>query len=739
MLVVVGWSLTAVTACGDPELDADTGGVVPGPDVSGQPDLGLADLPVDETFVPPDTGPDVSVDTGPEIIADPCLVPPFDFLCPCEFNNQCDSGYCIAVTDDIVDQRCTRQCDANCPEGYECKSIAGAGDPVFICVQIIDKLCDPCFANSDCLVPGDLCVQVESATYCARNCETEACPDGYTCSDIDGDLQCLPNSGSCACPPGVDLTSDPDHCGECGNECEFDNALAECVNSDCALGQCKLGFWDIDLDPSNGCEYACDQVADSDEPDPDQLDTNCDGIDGDINRAIFVAPYGDDNAAGTPDAPVQSVAVAISKTNPSSGVDHVYIAAGSYSGQVVLADGVSLFGGFSADGNWSRSLAAYESILLNETADASGAIRTLVGNQLTTPATIAALTIQSANNPSTSGSSYSVYLNAAGGALLFRDCRFIAGSGGPGSDGDDQPKAADGVIGQPGGTTDDTDCFCDEFDTYGGKGGAPGNGTCGGGAGAGGQGANSGCGDDNGSGGDDAPDGTAGGPKEMPGTDGDDGAPGDHGTAGVGGSVVNGLWSGAGGGSGSSGQLGEAGGGGGSGDGHPNGIIGCAVWGGGGGGGASAGCGGAGAEGGTAGGGSFAVFLVDSSPEIRDCELSPKNGGNGGNGGRGGDGGNGKTGGLGGGGHEGAGDGGKGGDSGSGGDGGNGGGGAGGPSFAVFLHGSSSPKCVGNTFLPLGVGGIGGVGGDLEGNAGAPGDYGSLNTAATPACDPENQ
>ena len=46
-------------------------------------------------------------------------------------------------------------------------------------------------------------------------------------------------------------------------------------------------------------------------PDPAFLDTNCDGIDGTVDRAVFVATNGIDSNPGTRDAPCATVNAAI--------------------------------------------------------------------------------------------------------------------------------------------------------------------------------------------------------------------------------------------------------------------------------------------------------------------------------------------------------------------------------------------------------------------------------------------
>jgi hypothetical protein len=73
-------------------------------------------------------------------------------------------------------------------------------------------------------------------------CYTLSCAPGF--ADCNG-------QGTDGCE--TDLTS-PASCGACGNACAFPNADAACVNLTCALGACHAGFADCDGNPVNGCE-----------------------------------------------------------------------------------------------------------------------------------------------------------------------------------------------------------------------------------------------------------------------------------------------------------------------------------------------------------------------------------------------------------------------------------------------------------------------------------------------------
>ncbi len=116
---------------------------------SGQP-AGAEDVGVS---VPDGGNEDAQVleDSGPadvDVAQATCASPEKPFLCPCDFNIDCLSGFCIAVEDQVHAQVCTRLCDEEgCPEGWACETVEGAGDPTYICVPVIDFTCDPCASH----------------------------------------------------------------------------------------------------------------------------------------------------------------------------------------------------------------------------------------------------------------------------------------------------------------------------------------------------------------------------------------------------------------------------------------------------------------------------------------------------------------------------------------------------------------------------------------------------------------
>jgi hypothetical protein len=98
---------------------------------------------------------------------------------------------------------------------------------------------------------------------------------------------------------------------------------------------------------------ACVRSAE-DLPDNAFADTNCDGIDGDVAAAIFVAPSGSDSAPGTMTEPVKSINHGIQLA--AASFKSVYVCNGTYAESVTLdGQAVSLYGGYDCADGWKRS------------------------------------------------------------------------------------------------------------------------------------------------------------------------------------------------------------------------------------------------------------------------------------------------------------------------------------------------------------------------------------------------
>lgn len=459
------------------------------------------------------------------------------------------------------------------------------------------------------------------------------------------------------------------------------------------------------------CDHQAPPDPALDLPDDSGADANGDGIDGNRCGPIFVATSGSDDDEGTIDAPVASVQRGIDLAASFDPPRSVYVSTGVYSESIVLASGVSLFGGYDADDDWQRQPTA--------PAFLQGASPTIRGTDLTADVTIDLFRIESVDATEAGANSVAVDLLQNDATVFFSRSEIRAGRGGDGvsgasglnagafaDDGDDGENGCEqsgGICGNCEQPSRGLGGFGLTVGTIGGAGGRPAIGEADGG------------GQESGEAGAPGEDGAFGGPGGVDGLnggrggDGADGAPGNDGADGDGGAPSE---------RGLDGQPGAYGGGGGGGGGGSGGIDGiCDSYGGAGGGGGAGADGGTAGKGGTAGGDSIGLRLTNSVVDLRDVHLRTALGGTGGDGGRGGNGGNGGAGGLGGTGFEDSGAGGNGGAGGRGGDGGHGGGGGGGSSLGIFTDSEDAVVQTDVTF-EIGNGGPGGESPGEDGDAG---------------------
>ncbi len=620
----------------------------------------------------------------------------------------CDDG--VACTDDTCDAtggRCAHAAiDARCPSGTFCA--VGRG-----CVDVVS-----CERDADCAgLGGDVCAGVWTCDVAGHRCAQGVafdCSDTVPCNvDV-----CTPEGASPTCSHrDADVRSDPMNCGACGRAC----VTAAHQTATCAAGACTYvcepGHLDSDRSPINGCE--CDPSA-TDLPDVLFADTNCDGLDGDPTRGVFVSPRGDDTHDGSMASPLRTIAAAVTAAGRATPRRVVYAAVGRYAGPLELREAVSIYGGYDDARAWART---------RDTATViePGAVGVMIRG-VAADMELQLVTVQSAAAMAPGASSYGVRVIRSSGRVLLNGCAITAGNGGNGAAG------TAGAAGEPGGA--------------GGGGGVPAAGAsglsmCAGAGGAGGagvSGTNDGNNGANGAGnqaayGAGGTRGTQGGgccslsANGQPGRPGSAGGPGGGGNNGVAAVPLgtigadDGNYVGTAGGPGTHGGGGGGGGGGGSGGGDRNGCpFSCSSGtSGGGGGGGGGGCGGRGGVGGTPGGASIAVLSVGSRVAIDRCQLTTGRGGAGGSGAAGGTGAPGGIGGTGGGHSRTAGDGAAGAPGGEGGAGG-GGGGSGGPSVCVYSTGAAvtvtGMTCMRGGGGPGSLGGAGPAGNASNGPSG---------------------
>jgi len=490
-------------------------------------------------------------------------------------------------------------------------------------------------------------------------------------------------------------------------------------------------------DAGHGC--ACVVTDPLDAPTLAMTDRNCDGIVGNASKAIFVdGASGSDINDGSMKSPKQTIMAGIAAAGAATPPKDVYVSKGTYTETLILADGVSVYGGYDASAGWSRGL--------NITAIESPAAVGVTAQNLTKPTEIQLLVITAANagapQPNGDGaSSVGLRVTGSSGVVTVRGCVITAGTGGAAAVGTD---TAVGAAGGNGGAASATTHGASGVGCQGATGGlgadgvnGPSSGITGGnGVQAAGGGARALGGGPGGSGSCDTFSSSDGNAAPAVSAAGAAGAAGTIGVAGPALGTIDALGSyvpTAGGDGLSSGMPGGGGGGGGSGGGSARGTnffcTNCSgVNSGAGGGGGGGGCGGGIGRGGRGGGGSFAIVAESSAVIIDETKMITATGGAGGNGGAGALGGAGGTGGAGALGETGGGcdtrSGGNGAGGSAGGPGGRGGtgaGGAGGPSACVLykgvapLTGTKPNKCVVGAAGASGIGGAAGITGDTQG------------------------
>lgn len=719
-------------------------------------------------------GTDARVDAGPDAPRDDaaggsCMV---DGDCRddgvfCNGTLRCDAGRCVttAVPNCDDDITCTTdtcsdamgRCvhtpvDSMCPAGSHCYTTRGCSDRI------------PCEFDDDCAV-GDG-IYCNGQEVCVSGlCESPAA--GRDCGDMNSCTvdMCVESSMSCSRTPYPDFLTNVMHCGTGANDCVVCpmpmpaqvNMTGACMAGMCNLG-CSMGFADADRNIANGCE--CAVGAGTDDPDGSFIDADCDGIDGDRERGIFVSQTtGTDNSSCglTTETPCHTITYGLGRGIIESRRD-VFVQAGSYNEIINLRDGVRIFGGYNT--SWvraSRVTAGHRVEIAGGMHAGDGQYMTVRARDLSVGATLENLYILGPDAMGTTAeggrSSYAIHASASRIELI--RVSVVAGAGAAGATGSAGANATstsatspmNGAVGSAGARYN-TAC-----DTESPSGGAPGaNGTC---SSTGGSGGSGGSMDTNcgvlslnlnargGSNGANASDvtgsfGRLGGGAGMCAAGGS-GSPGRvvNGSAGTAPSSANGrlsglFWVGNTGGMGSAGSNGTAGGGGGGGGGCDDGTD---SRGGGGGGGGAGGCAAmSGGGGGTGGGSSFGVFAVSSSMVMAsECDIVRGTAGRGGDGGTGGQGQSGGAAGPGGSASRGTDGGGAGGAGGHGGHGGGGGGGAGGSSYAyATATGSTVVETCTEAAGSAAPGGTGGASApsapaaERDGNPGASGPMGTV-------------
>ncbi|MCS6856931.1 MAG: hypothetical protein NZM37_04390, partial [Sandaracinaceae bacterium] len=407
-----------------------------------------------------DSGSDVSLDA-----------PVFPDAAPieCTRNEDCpdDGVFCNGV---LVcrDGRCLAGGIPSCDDGITC-TVDRCDAAMDRCIHVPDRrLCpsdafchptrgciteQPCEFDTDCADDGIFCNGPETCVMgVCRSAGRRDCDDGNSCT-VD---TCSEEMRMCVSTPYPDHLTNIMHCGSGANDCrpcplppDGRNQVALCVNGACQIA-CMRGFVDLDGNMDNGCEYPCKVMGGVDLPDDDFRDTNCDGIDGDRMRAVFVAPSGDDANDGlSPDRPLATLRRAL-QVAQETGRDQVLVVSANHvlGDTLDLVSGVSIYGGYEAGfRNRTNSRATL-------TSSAEIAVR---AQGLRGGVTIDRVNIVTMDRSSGEGRmAVGLFVRDSGDHLRLRWVNVIAGRGGAGADGRNGARGRDGgrgmdAVGQSGG------------------------------------------------------------------------------------------------------------------------------------------------------------------------------------------------------------------------------------------------------------------------------------------------
>jgi len=163
---------------------------------------------------------------------------------------RCCGGEC---TDTATDARNCGACASPCAYANgtaTCSASAcasGTCNPGWAdCNQLAGDGCEANLAAdpANCGGCGTTCTLPNATTACATTCYIAACTFGWAdCDDTAGN--------GCETP----VLTDPKNCGSCGYSCPtVPHAQNTCVEANCALTACTVGFADCDGRPDNGCE-----------------------------------------------------------------------------------------------------------------------------------------------------------------------------------------------------------------------------------------------------------------------------------------------------------------------------------------------------------------------------------------------------------------------------------------------------------------------------------------------------
>lgn len=259
------------------------------------------------------------------------------------------------------------------------------------------------------------CVELPQSLRCTpETCAaTEVCGEDGRCT--------APDAG---CTPTTTCADSARMCGLLNTGCGEEFCGPCPMGSTCGvvqLGQCS----------------ACDPAA-YDAPDPNFIDSNCDGLDGTVDGGLFVDPEtGSDFSPGTRSQPLYSLAKAAELVQLTPSIHTVFIAGGVTGGLTWRAP-VSLAGGYQVP-DWTRS------VLVSTTVRSPGTGLRLEG--VPPSVTLSLLTVEATTG---SAGTATIGLLLLDSPVTLQQLVVRAGDGSPGLPGADGAAGAPGANGGPG-------------------------------------------------------------------------------------------------------------------------------------------------------------------------------------------------------------------------------------------------------------------------------------------------
>jgi hypothetical protein len=210
-----------------------------------------------------------------------CDVEPYCFTCR---DHLLDSGFDANSADMGVDAhdagRDTNPVDAGTDAGPVDANDVDGCVPGAASLQTDPNNCGTC---------GHVCSFPHAFAMCtAGTCHMGMCLAGYVDHDnmpANGcELHCLAtgaevcdlrdNDCDAIVDEGFNLQTDVMNCGMCGESCSAPHATSGCTAGVCTISSCATGFYDINGNAIDGCEYSCTP---SGAEVCDRVDNNCDG------------------------------------------------------------------------------------------------------------------------------------------------------------------------------------------------------------------------------------------------------------------------------------------------------------------------------------------------------------------------------------------------------------------------------------------------------------------------------